>query len=294
MTTTNNVAPPAGTLSLAQALSNLHDGDTVQFDIPGIGPFYLVTPLTGYPLITNHHVTIDGFSQPGALPNTNPILAPNNARLQIVLDSRAGGHTPMNVPLLDPNDDPGYDPTGESALLGVVAGTNFTARGLCFLGPGPNAGDAVTETNLYFVAFARGASGGHISGCWMGVAPDATTLAGSCDGVAGFAYGQKDASGTTTNVLLIDDAVIGVAPRSTNAVAEFNVIVEATIPVILEGNRTRIAGNFLCVLPDGMHDDDVAFKTNVYAVDYQFQGAIQIGLGGNNTVIGTDGDAVND
>src|SRR6266480_1125425 len=89
--TTNNVNPlPLVETSLRQALTNLHDGDTIQFNIPGNGPFYLQTPTNGYPVITNHSITIDGYSQPGSSPNTNEILAPNNAKIQIVLDSRDG------------------------------------------------------------------------------------------------------------------------------------------------------------------------------------------------------------
>src|SRR5882724_7891988 len=82
--TTNNVNPlPLVETSLWQALTNLHDGDTIQFNIPGPGPFYISTPANGYPLITNNSVVIDGYSQPGSSPNTNSILHPNNARIQI-------------------------------------------------------------------------------------------------------------------------------------------------------------------------------------------------------------------
>src|ERR1051325_8336694 len=72
--TTNNVNPLPLETSLQQALAGLHDGDTIQFNIPGPGPFYISTPANGYPLITNHNVLIDGYSQPGSAPNTNSIL----------------------------------------------------------------------------------------------------------------------------------------------------------------------------------------------------------------------------
>src|ERR1051325_10381607 len=73
--TTNNANPlPLVETSFRQALTNLHDGDTIQFNIPGPGPFYISTPQNGYPLITNHNVLIDGYSQPGSAPNTNSIL----------------------------------------------------------------------------------------------------------------------------------------------------------------------------------------------------------------------------
>src|SRR5256885_1235146 len=84
VTTTNN--PGAG--SLLEALSNVHDGDEIQFNIPGPGPHYFATPFGGYPYITANDITIDGYSQPGAVANSNSILQPNNAQIKIVLDSR--------------------------------------------------------------------------------------------------------------------------------------------------------------------------------------------------------------
>src|SRR5882762_3810107 len=91
VTTTNNVSPLPGETSLKQAIAGLHDGDTIRFNIPGAGPHYIQTPTDGYALIMNNNVTIDGYSQTNSMPNTNHILAPNNAQLKIVLDSRNGG-----------------------------------------------------------------------------------------------------------------------------------------------------------------------------------------------------------
>ncbi len=42
--TADNTSPGIGQTNLLQAISNLQDGDTVRFAIPGSGPFYLVTP----------------------------------------------------------------------------------------------------------------------------------------------------------------------------------------------------------------------------------------------------------
>ena len=49
--------------------------------------------------------------------------------------------------------------------------------------------------------------------------------------------------------------------------------------------------HFLNVLPDGLHDYDPAFDP---VLKGNFEGNIEIGRGGNNTLIGTDGDGVND
>ncbi len=286
VTTTNNVSPGAG-VSLLQALSGLQDGDEVQFNIPGAGPFYIATPAGGYPYITNNNVVIDGYSQPGAHPNTNSILAPNSAQLMIVLDSRNQNVTPMQFEPGNSND--GYDQT-EFAILGILRATNVTVRGLCLISTVPDSASQGT-LHIYGIAFARDATAtsayGHVSGCWIGVEPDGKTLAGLRYPIASYSY--KDASG---NRYTTDNLTIGVAKNSTNAPAEFNVIVENS-GMEVEGNGIRISGNFLGVLPDGVTEDDVTLNP-LFSGDYGYGGAIEIGRGGNNTVIGTDGDGVND
>src|SRR6266436_4387993 len=97
--TVNNKNFHAGITNLVTAISLLHDGDTIAFNIPNTTTtnHYLATPNTGsqigYPVITNHNITIDGYTQPGSSPNTNTILASNNAQIRIVLDSRSGAGT---------------------------------------------------------------------------------------------------------------------------------------------------------------------------------------------------------
>lgn len=62
--------------------------DTIQFSIPGIGPFVL-QPQSPYPVLLDQGgVFIDGFSQAGAFPGTSP---PFTANLQIVLIGLAAG-----------------------------------------------------------------------------------------------------------------------------------------------------------------------------------------------------------
>lgn len=288
VTTTNNASPGAGQVSLLQALEQVADGDEIRFNIPGTGPHFIETPVDGYPLITANNVTINGYSQPGASPNSNPILATNNARIQIVLDSRNGGRTPMQFPLTTSNDDPGFLPS-ESTVLGAVDAQGLRIQGLSFLGVpavGPDGDEA-----LGFISLARGASG-QISGCWLGVAPDGRTVAGAANGIVGIRYRGRDATLAVTNTVLVNNLVIGAAPKATNAVQQFNVIAGMPVrPINVEGDGTRISGNFITVLPDGLHDVNVALDD---ALKGQFLGAVAIGRGGNNTLIGVDGDGVND
>src|SRR5205085_1948036 len=154
-------------------------------------------------------------------------LAPNNAQIKIVLDSRNGGFTLMDFAVDQPTDDNGYGKT-EGAILPILNGRNFHVQGICFLGQ-PKVGPA--SVSLYFVAFAKYASGGHVSGCWMGVDINRTNTFGSKTAVVGYQYKQTDGASTEpTNTIRINDTVVGVKAGSTNAPAEFNVIVAGAIP----------------------------------------------------------------
>jgi hypothetical protein len=274
---TNNVATAAGQTNLVQALQLLQDGDTIHFNLPGGGPFYLLTPprapANGYPAITNHNITIDGYSQPGACPNTNTILGSNTARIQIVLDSRAGGMRVENIP--------GYS-LGESSVLLIKAATNVSLRGLSFLGPGIGSG-AEADPSTYAISFALGATNGHVNGCWFGIAPDRTNVFRFQDAVTGF---QGAGESFPHNL------VVGVeknAPDAATARGQFNVIVGSYIPLALEGRGQRISGNFINVLPDGVSD---YFSDG--SPDHELQAFIEIGRSGDNLVLGTDGDGQND
>jgi hypothetical protein len=73
--------------SLRQSILDANNSvgkDTIKFSISGIGPF-IIQPVTALPAITEF-VVIDGFSQSGANPNTNPIDMPCNATYMIQLD----------------------------------------------------------------------------------------------------------------------------------------------------------------------------------------------------------------
>ena len=288
VTTANNVNPPVGAVSLLRALTGLQNGDTIRFNIPGAGPHFIETPADGYPLITAHNVTIDGYSQPGSSPNTNPILAANNAQIRVVLDSRNGN---LHVMDFDPDvASSGYGDT-EAAVLGIYAATNFYISGFSFLsvpllpGASPGGDDVVA----YGISLARAASG-YISGNWFGVAPDGTTLAAPGNGITAYAWRELSSDPRTLSTNL----VVGVQPGSTNAPAEFNVFCGIPgIPIILESEAARISGNFLNVFPSGIRDFNPPLfdPENFFGT---FGGNIEIGRANNNTVIGVDGDGVND
>ena len=72
------------------AANNTTGTDTITFNIPGSGP-HTIQPDSFLPTITDP-VFVDGYTQPGASPNTNPLGIGSNAVLKIELDgTNAGG-----------------------------------------------------------------------------------------------------------------------------------------------------------------------------------------------------------
>ena len=78
------------TLREAIDLANVGAGlDTITFDIIGAGS-HVISPISPLPTITDP-VVIDGYTQPGASPNTNPPGQGLNTSLQVVLDGSSAG-----------------------------------------------------------------------------------------------------------------------------------------------------------------------------------------------------------
>lgn len=85
-TVTNTNDSGAGSLRQAILDNNAASaGNVINFNIPGIGPF-TIKPLTDLPIITKT-VTIDGYTQPGASPNT--IVDGDDAILLIEINGSA-------------------------------------------------------------------------------------------------------------------------------------------------------------------------------------------------------------
>ncbi len=72
-----------GSLRAAILQSNATPGaQKIGFNIPGPGPHVIDVFVSTIPAITDA-LTIDGFTQPGSSPNTNPIGSPSNAQIQV-------------------------------------------------------------------------------------------------------------------------------------------------------------------------------------------------------------------
>jgi hypothetical protein len=286
-TADNTSGPNDGRTSLVEALGQLKDGGEIRFNIPGSGTHYLVTPASGYPIITAHGVTIDGFSQPGATANDADILAANNAHPTIYLDSRSGGARiiAQDAAFAGSNDDPGYG-NSEAGILTLLGSHNSTIRGLGFLGKRGLGIDG--DPSIYAVALVRDANYNQVSGCWFGVDADGKTVAGGNAAVTSFTYTRMDAQGVVLEKITTRGNIIGTRGEGPVATSEFNVFAGWTIASELEGGGYKISGNFFNVLPDGVTD------YNLSLLGLSEEAPIQIGKSGDNTTIGTDGDGQSD
>ena len=231
----------------------------INFNISGAGPHYITAPysepgVTCLQSIEVSDLIIDGYSQPGSSPNTNPILAANNAAIKIVLDCRDV------VPAL------------EDARAVRISGNNVHIRGLCLL----QTFDSDTTGVIYGIGFRGGAVGGSIQGCWLGVAPDQSTMGGGEIGI------DIDGSG--------GGQVIGTDGNGVNDRAEFNVIVAQNVNVLIEGGSAncRVSGNFIGVMPDGLSSIPLP------ALEALAEGDAFEGDGADNLIFGTDANGIAD
>jgi parallel beta-helix repeat protein len=147
-TTLDVVNANDGVVSLREAIlaANATSGvDTITFNIPGAG-VQTISPTSPLPALTEGAV-IDGYSQPGASPNT--LSVGNNAVILIRLDGSLAGATSNGLEL-----------TGTAGLSGLSIG-NFGGNGV-FLNSGNSA---------------------NISGNFIGVAPDGSTATPNKTGI---------------------------------------------------------------------------------------------------------------
>ena len=151
-TVTNSDDSGAGSLRQAILDANANPGlDTIGFNIPGAG-VHTISPLTELPAISDP-VTINGYSQPGASPNTDP--AGFNGTLLIEISGASAGQVNgLNVDV------------GGSTVRGLVINR--------FAGTGAGAGNGIRVHG----------GGSHIEGNFIGTDPGGTiALVSGFDGV---------------------------------------------------------------------------------------------------------------
>ncbi len=287
-TADNSSGSTDGKTSLKEALTGTRENDWITFNLPGSGPFYIQTPELGYPLITNHGLLIDGYSQGGSAANTGGILEPNNATVQIVLDSRSttGGRTRIG----EATGNTGFG-LSESAILGIKNAKGVSLKGLAFLSR--ITGGTESDPDIYSIAFMNESANGRVQGCWFGVDPQKTAegtwlIAGGRSAVASFRDSTLPESnnyqGYSTGM------TIGTDGDALEDVSEFNVMVGNEVAIHLQTPNTKVSGNLINVLPDGQFFKGASDST--YAVGKSIE-AIENGKG-DEMLIGTDGNTISD
>ncbi len=167
-TVTSTADSGAGSLRQAIDDANANVGlDTIAFNIPGAG-VQTIAPTTPLPAITDP-VILDGYTQPGAAPNTDP----------------AGFNGTLLVELSGVN-------AGQTNGLDISAGGS-TVRGLVinrFSGLSSAAGNAIRLITV---------GGNHIEGCFLGTDPGGTLPEGNEDEAIAIELGSNDnvVGGTT-------------------------------------------------------------------------------------------------
>jgi hypothetical protein len=277
--------------------SNLNEMDAINFDIPGTGvqTIYLSSAL---PLVM-HPVLIDGYTQPGASPNT--LTTGDNAVLNVVLDGSQAG--PVDGLVLE---------SGNSTVRGLVI-DNFAAApdgGLVlsgsgndvvrgnFIGTDPTGESAVANSNGISTSSPDDTIGGTAPGDRNIIsgnnsaqpgnyAPDGIFL-GSYDLIEGNYIGT-DKSGTLalSNHLGIfggDYETIGGSTAGAGNVISGN----TGDGIFLSGSQNVIAGNLIGTTANGL-----AVLGNGYGIhlwgNYNKIGGTTTGA--RNIISGNDGDA---
>lgn len=133
-----------GDCTLREAIMSLAaSGDTISFGIPGAGP-HTIKPTTSLPPITFAGVTVDGYTQDGAVPNTAAAWQAGNAQIRIIIDGSEN-----------------TEPNGPGLYLFAP---NLTVRGLSIV----NAeGEGIKTGTLI--------GGIKVAGNYIGVLPDGVT-----------------------------------------------------------------------------------------------------------------------
>lgn len=301
--TVDNDTFQIGEVSLLQAITELQDGDRIRFSIPGDGPHVITTPLGGYPLISAHNVTIDGYSQPGSSANSNPILGGNNAKIKVVLDSTgadSGAGDPQDPSLNSRRSTrilhSGYGDS-ENGILAVLGGDNFDVSGLSFIAR--RSAGSTDDPGIYAVALVNQATNAHIHGCLFGMAPGGSAqedLNPLSAAVAGFRY--RTGGDVYSFGVKIGTDGDGVTDRK-----EFNVVLGSRDAFALELPGGRISGNYVNVFPNGLTFVDIDANFKLWRDAYEAGGSnpgdvtienMENGRLTDGTVIGTNGDGVSD
>jgi hypothetical protein len=245
VTNANDLGP--GSLHDAILEANATPGaDEIHFNIPGAGVQTIYVNHNGLPEITDP-VTIDGYTQPGARPNTRTLG--NDAVILIQIDGRNDFSGPVN----------GIVISGGNSVVRGLSITGIPSR--VYLGipedppPPPPEGDAIQlKTN----------GGNLIEGNFIGLNPSGAST-------GDYTYRGIEA-------LSSDNRIGGTALESRN------VISRQQLSIVSTGDRTVIEGNYLGTDPSGFVVQDNGGGVLVWGDDVRIGGTA---TGAGNLITGS-------
>ncbi len=246
----------SGAGSLRQALfyanqSNSAPPDTIDFDIPGTGPF-VITPLTALPAVV-HPTFIDGYSQPGASPNT--LAQGDNAVILIQID--------------------GADASGGIGLTISAGGSTV---------------DGLAITDFSTGIFLTGAGGDLATGNFLGTDPTGEIGEGNGDGIEINNVGNNSIGGTTPgarNLVSGNSTGIYITNGNTGVASSGNQIFGNYIGTDATGNTSidNFFGIVLTAAPDTTVGGPTAGAGNLISGNYYAIYAYSTTQGPDNSVI---------
>ena len=302
---TNDETCDANNCTLREAINaaNFNEGlDLVAFDIPSEGT-NIIAPDSALPAITDP-IIVDGYTQPGANPNT--LATGNNASILVELDGdscdgcgqalliSSGGSTIRGL-AIHGNFNNGIEVNGSGS---TIAGNFFglradgTAHGVLASGVYVNnttdntiGGTTPADRNVIsanrdgiFIAAGGGDSTNNlISGNYIGTDPAGTAAIGNRQrGIFVGTFGRIATNNTITDNLISGNGHFGVLLRDSNVTGNF-----------VLGNRVGLNADGTAALPNGGSEsgDDGLAGTNARAGVYI--------AGSNNAVGGTTKGAGN-
>ena len=242
-TVTSTADAGAGTLRQAILDANAAPGaDIIDFDIPGSG-VQTIVPALPLPTITET-VTIDGYTQSGASPNTNGPELGTNAQLMIEIDGTSTGALTSDAILILASVANGstirglvLNRAGSSGIL--VSGIDGAVIEGNFIGTNP-AGTAGLGNAFAGILLNTGAANVTIGG----TTPAARNLI-SGNTFYGISYGQAGGAGGGGTNHLVQGNLIGTDASGGNAIPGQQTGIETlgTTSSILVGGTTAASRN---------------------------------------------------
>lgn len=292
VTSTADLAAPciASAFSLRCAITQANTdaaGDIITFHIPATAPGCAGAPAVcairtsrALPFLTASSTIINGYTQPGAHPNTNTLAAGDNAVLTLRLDGSGAG--------------PGVDGFVLLGARDTIKGLSITGFQTCFA-PSPGC-NGIPGSQTGGDGVRINGPGDVVAGNFLGLAPDGKTagpnqFAGVNAGPAQFARGASTAS------MAFSDTIGGATPDASNVLSGngncFGGTCEGFGVYIFAGSGSVIARNYIGTTASGSAAlTNTATGVVILAPRNVLAGNVISGSGGDAVLIGASASLI--